>query len=305
MLFRSLAGAAQTPQNLATCMVTRVATLKLPSGGDCNVGGAGTGCSPVAWLAEVATPTYFNTTTEATSTQNQNLNITGSAADWVAYNNTIAIEVNLHSPTTLLGPALSRLFADVAAHGAFQATIGSNNIACVASCHPDFISYDEYTMDITNTDNGLGASAANWRDDQSKGILTLIAETGRPGWNPGGTLQGDGGAYQGNGNCAWNTNGMSALTLTAMTLFFASEKMAAVNYMAAWTMAGCIFAAPGAGGDHNQDASYEAVLAAAMGDATHPSQHTPLFCTYQNLARWPSGFTPGQELQIDSTCHGN
>lgn len=298
----SLVGAAQTPENLATCITTRISTLLLPGGVNCA---GGTGCSPVAWFSELATPEYYCTSTEAVSTQNTNLSISGSAADWLSYNNTVAVEVNTHSPSTLLGPALSRLSADVSAHSTFATAIGKNNIGCVSSCHPDFIGYDVYTMDLFNTANGLGANQADWAADQAAGILTLIAESGRPGWNPGGTLQGDAGSYQGNGNCVWNVSGVNARTFSTMDLYFASQGAISINHMAGWTMAYCVYVAPGAGGDHDSDTSYLNGLATAFGTSSVPSQRTPLFCILQNILKWFPVVVPGQPSGIDANCRPN
>ena len=169
-----------------------------------------------------------------------------------------------------------------------------------------YVGGDEYTTDITNnaagTGGGMGSLALILAAASALKYRTLFTESWLPSWSPAGGSPTDENAFEGTGNCDWQTFDLIRQTLMATSMWASANGLSEVNFFsAANTSTICVYGGIGNGNDKLVNAgsasSYLPDVAAATVSSTQ--QRTKTFYWLQQLMNnWMAVVTSGQQLPI-------
>ena len=298
-----------SPTDLATCM-TATPAISAPW---LQIGG--TTYSVYQFLAKTYGPSgsvpitsdfsdiHEPTSNNANSAYSTQWNCTGSscgtAANWASAFNTMANAVNAGDGGINNGIAFDR----------FESAYASAMLSTPLS-HIIYVGGDEYTTGINNSptctypalcgDMGNLASILGLAKN-TYGLRVLFTESWLPSWTQG-SVGADGSAYEGLGNCDWQTLDFNRQTLMATSLWASANGLSEVNlFSAANTSTTCVYGGLNNGNDRITSTSYMNAVAAASSLTSNSviTQKTKTFYWLQQLINnWPVFVATGEQLPI-------
>jgi len=233
-------------------------------------------------------------TTNNNPAYNANFGTTGSAANWASAYNTMATAVLGANALVNNGVAYSRYEIS------YATTMRATPLSPIV-----FVGGDEYTTGIN--DNPTCPSATPCGDmynlaailslASGKGLRVLFTESWLPSWGPSGQVVGDTNAYEGAGNCDWQTFDLVRQTLSATTMWASANGLSEVNFFSAADAAtACVYGGFNNGNDRiTPPSTYLATVAGATISST--ALRTKTFYWLQQLINnWAAVVASGQPL---------